>query len=105
MSPHWTEGCITPSRKVNHMIRILATDEPGALAITVDGRFVGEYSKEVETCVQLALEEHKRVRLFLRDVTDIDDIGRSLLVRLASQGVELSASGVYSAYVVASLGK
>ena len=87
------------------MIRILTADEPDALAITVDGRLVGEYVKEVETCVQRAIEEKKKIRVFLRNVTDIDDIGRSLLLRLAAQDIELSASGVYSAYVVAGLGR
>jgi hypothetical protein len=45
------------------------------------------------------------VHLFLRNVFDIDDIGRSLLSRLAAQGVQLSASGVYSSYVVANIGR
>ncbi len=87
------------------MIRILTADEPSAFAITVDGRLVGEYVNEVESCIQRAIERNKKVRMFLRDVTDIDEIGRSLLIRLAAQNVELSASGVYSSYVVASLGK
>ena len=87
------------------MIRILAANEPGAITITIDGRLVGEYAEEVETSVRSVIEPGKQVRLFLRNVLDIDDIGRSLLSRLAAQGVQLSASGVYSSYVVSSIGR
>jgi hypothetical protein len=45
------------------------------------------------------------VHLFLRDVSHIDEHGRSLLSRLARKGVRLSASGVYSSYIVAEIGK
>ena len=87
------------------MIRILTGSKPGAITITIDGRLVGEYTEEVETSVRSAIESGKQVHLFLRNVFDIDDIGRSLLSRLAGQGVQLSASGVYSSYVVANIGK
>lgn len=87
------------------MIRILTSDEPNAVTITVDGRFAGEYVGEVESCIRQVREGRKPVRLFLRNVSNIDEIGRSLLSRLAADGVELTASGVYSAYVIAHLGR
>jgi hypothetical protein len=87
------------------MIRILTADEPGATTITVDGRLVGEYAEEVENNVRSATQAGKQMRLFLRDVSDIDDIGRALLARLAGQGVQLSASGVYSSYVISNIGR
>lgn len=87
------------------MIRILTADEPNAVTMTIDGRLVGEYVREVEASVSRAAGQGKQVRLFLRNVFDIDDIGRSLLARLAGQGVELSASGVYSSWVVANIGR
>jgi len=86
------------------MIRILIASEPGAVTITIDGRLVGENVAEVEASVARAIEPGKTVRLFLRNVVDIDEVGRGLLARLAARGVQLSASGVYSSYVVASIG-
>jgi hypothetical protein len=87
------------------MIRILTADEPSAITITIDGRLVCDYVEEVQTSVRRAIEPGKHVRLFLRNVFDIDDCGRALLSRLVAEGIQLSASGVYSSYVVASIGK
>ena len=82
------------------MIRIQTANSRGGTTIAIDGQLVGEYVEEVETSIRKAIEQHKDVHLFLRDVSHIDETGHSLLSRLAAQGVELSASGVYSSYVV-----
>jgi len=82
------------------MIRIQTADNPGCITIAIDGRLAGECVAEVETSVRKAIEQHKDVHLFLHDVSDIDETGRSLLSRLAAQGVALSAAGLYSSYVV-----
>src|SRR5271165_1787839 len=86
------------------MIRILTTNEPTAIMVTVDGQLVGDYVDAVDTSVVQALTEGRAVHLFLRDVSHIDEHGRKLLSRLATKGVELSASGVYSRYIVAEAG-
>jgi hypothetical protein len=85
------------------MLRILTTCDPDANIITLDGHLVGDYIDAIETSVQQASGQGKRVHLFLRDVSNIDEHGRRLLSRLAAKGVELSASGVYSSYIVAAL--
>src|ERR1700682_4610504 len=82
------------------MIRIQTANNLGSIRIAIDGQLVGEYVEEVETSIRKAMEQHKDVHLFLRDVSHIDETGHSLLSRLAAQGVELGASGVYSSYVV-----
>ena len=82
------------------MIRIQTANHPGGIRIAIDGQLVGEYVEEVETSIRKAIEQHKDVHLFLRDVSHIDETGHSLLSRLAAQGVELSAAGLYSSYVV-----
>ena len=84
------------------MIRIWSTHEPSATTIIVDGRLVGDYVDSVQACVDQAMSE-QRIHLFLRDVSHIDEAGRALLVRLAAKGVVLSASGLYSSYVVAEI--
>src|SRR5271167_5269838 len=82
------------------MIRIQSANNQGGIRIAIDGQLVGEYIQEVETSIRKAIEQHKQVHLFLRDVSHIDETGHSLLSRLAAQGVELSAAGLYSSYVI-----
>ena len=82
------------------MIRIQTASNPGGITIAIDGQLVGEYLKEVEASIRKAIEQRKDVHLFLRNVSHIDETGHSLLARLAAEGVELSAAGLYSSYVV-----
>lgn len=82
------------------MIRVLITNEPQAITITIDGQLVAQNTDAVETCIHQAIEQQRPVHLFLRDVSDIDEHGRALLSWAATKGVELSASGVYNSYVV-----
>ena len=82
------------------MVRIFTTDESKSITITVDGQLVDDCVKAVETCSHEAIDRGRPVHLYLRDVSHIDDRGRSLLSRLASKGVQLRASGVYSSYIV-----
>jgi hypothetical protein len=85
------------------MIRIQTAIEAGDIAIVIDGQLVGDYVKEVETSLREAIEQYKHVHLFLRDVSHIDETLHALLSRLAAQGVELSADGLYSSYVVSQI--
>ena len=82
------------------MIRIQIVNNPGGATIAIDGQLAGEYVSEVEASIRNAIGQHKEVHLFLRDVSHIDEMGRGLLSRLAAQGVELSAAGLYSSYIV-----
>ena len=50
-----------------------------------------------------AIGHGKPVRLFLRDVSTMDESARALLGRLAAKGIHLSAAGVYSSYMVAEI--
>ena len=80
------------------MIRITTADEPEAIIFTVDGKLSDQSLDPVESCCMQALSQGKPVRLFLRDVSSIDERGRTMLQRLAAAGVDLSANGIYSAY-------
>jgi ABC-type transporter Mla MlaB component len=83
------------------MIRIQTANNPGGITIAIDGQLVGDYVEEVEASIRKASsEQRKNVHLFLRDISHIDETGHSLLSRLAAQGVELSAAGLYSSYVI-----
>jgi len=82
------------------MIRISTKNEPRRITITIDGQLAGEDVDAVEKCCAEASAPGSRVRLFLREVSNIDTRGITLLGRLAAKGFELSASGIYSAYIV-----
>ncbi len=82
------------------MIRIITATEPQAIKMTVDGRLAGEYVEVLDASVKEAMARGKPVRLFLRDVSGIDECARALLGRLATKGVHLSAAGVYNSYIV-----
>ena len=83
------------------MIRIQTANNPGGITIAIDGQLVGDYVEEVEASIRKAAsEQRKNVHLFLRDISHIDETGHSMLSRLAAQGVELSAAGLYSSYVI-----
>ena len=85
------------------MIRITVTDEPQRTMITVDGELTGEGVEAAEASCNQAGANRKPVWLFLRGVSVIADAGRALLRRLAANGVRLTASGVYTLYVVQSV--
>lgn len=87
------------------MIRIFAADEPKGVTITVDGQLVDDCVDAVEASTRQAMSQAREVRLYLRDVSHIDGRGRSLLARLAAKGVRLSASGVYSSYIVSEVSR
>ncbi len=82
------------------MIRVFTTNEPNGVTLTIDGQLVGEYVEAVKASTHEAIGEKKRVHLFLRNVSHIDEHGRALLANLAAKGVQLSAAGVYSSYIV-----
>ena len=82
------------------MIRISTKNEPRRITITIDGQLAGEDVDAVERSCDEATGHGRGIRLFLREVSNIDMRGRTLLDRLAARGFELSASGVYSSYVV-----
>jgi len=82
------------------MIRILTTNDSRGITITIDGALAGDDVKAVERCCDESIRDKESVRLFLREVSQIDEAGRMLLSRLVARGVELSASGVYTSYIV-----
>ena len=82
------------------MIRISTKNEPRCITITIDGQLAGEDVDAVDRSCAEAAGHGKGVRVFLREVSNIDMRGRALLDRLAAKGFELSACGVYSSYVV-----
>lgn len=86
--------------RVEEMIRIITADEQGSTVITVDGVLAGESLHLVENCCAEALTKGQPVRLHLRSVSGVDESGRAMLRRLAARRVDMSANGLYSAYII-----
>jgi ABC-type transporter Mla MlaB component len=82
------------------MIRIQAAYNPDGITIAIDGQLTAEYVSEVESSIRESMEQSHDVHLFLRNVSHIDEMGHALLSRLAAEGVDLSATGLYSSHVV-----
>jgi len=87
------------------MIRIMTASKRNGTIVTVDGLVVGEYVETIDAVVKQAFGQGRPVHLYLRDVATIDEQGRALLARLASKGVHLRATGVYSSYLVAEINR
>ncbi|MGE5644603.1 MAG: hypothetical protein ACM336_02305 [Acidobacteriota bacterium] len=87
------------------MICVTTGEERGRTTITVDGCLSAEDARVLEACCLQALTRGAPVDLFLRDVAAVDPSGREMLCRMASRGVHLLASGVYTSYLVRELSK
>ena len=85
------------------MIRIMTVDEPALTMLTVDGQLAGDNIQAVETSCDQARSNGKPIWLLLRDVSVIGADGQALLRRLATKGVHLKASGIYTSYIVQSI--
>ena len=86
------------------MIRVMKTEERSRTIVTIDGQLSGDSIAVVETCCSEAEANRKPVYLFLRDVSTVDQAGTILLRRLAAKGIRLLASGLYTSYLVQTLG-
>jgi hypothetical protein len=78
----------------------MTADGPVSTTITVDGTLSDGSVEMVQTCCMEALSKGKPVRLHLRDVSAMDERGRTMLRHLAAAGVDLKANGIYSSYIV-----
>src|SRR5579883_1259326 len=101
---HWTRECtfLFPGSDTK-MIRVTRADESSGTVVTIDGQLSSDTIAIVETCCNQAKSNGKPVQLFLRHVTIVDHAGRTLLSRLAAEGVRLIGTGVYTSYLVQSL--
>jgi ABC-type transporter Mla MlaB component len=87
------------------MIRVTKIEQRSSTTLTVDGQLSSDAIGIVENCCSQAESGGKPVKLYLRDVTYVDQAGRSLLTRLAAKGVRLAANGVYTSYLVNALAR
>ena len=84
------------------MLRITVHNDDAATRFTLEGRLMGAWARELESCwrqatanpVGLAEPAATRVLVELNDVDFVDEEGRALLKLMAASGVELIAIDV-----------
>jgi ABC-type transporter Mla MlaB component len=85
------------------MFRLSKKEEEGGTVVTIDGQLSGDSIEVVEEWCSQATSKGQSVHLYLRDVSVVDQAGRSLLCRLARNGIDIRAAGVYTSYLVQAL--
>jgi anti-anti-sigma regulatory factor len=85
---------VSPSkRSVPLMLKITIHNDPGQSSFELEGRLTGAWVEELKTCWQRAAPVNQRVVVRLKEVTFVDEAGRTLLADMHNQGVTLAAEG------------
>ena len=92
------------------MLRIDSREVNGLITLTVEGKLVGRWVKELEHCWQGILSSQpssqssgqrgQSIRVNLSAVGFIDSDGKELLVRMRKQGVVLVPTGCFMKVIV-----
>ena len=85
------------------MFRISTAAGSSHTTVTIDGQLIGDCVEFVEKCCEQALSGGMPVRVFLRDVSMVDQAARAMLGRLCARGVRLLGGGVYTSYLAREL--
>jgi hypothetical protein len=96
----WIAKCSSRLWEVIVVLRVCKAEEASRIVVTLDGRLLCDYVEVVETCCDQAVSTGKPVHVFLRDVSAVDPAGLAMLCRLASKGIHLLASGVYTSHLI-----
>jgi hypothetical protein len=71
-----------------------------AIYLTINGELKKESVDIVESACLKALTEHAQVTILIDNITEFDQEGFALLMRLISAKVRVQAKGLYSQYVL-----
>ena len=82
------------------IIHVSQVDRRSRTEVIIDGELAGEYVCVAETCCTQVLASGRRLLIFLRNVSAVDESGRGLLLRLLEKGAGLSGSGLYTEHIV-----
>jgi hypothetical protein len=78
------------------MLRITVHNDEGETRLIIEGRLMGAWMRELESCWRQATARQPppRILVELTDVSFVDEEGGELLRRMAAAGVELIATDV-----------
>ena len=83
-------------RRETAVFRIHIHDCDGVTSFMLEGRLVGPWVKELESCLHRALgaEPRRSIVVNLECVSFVDSDGIDLLTRMCSRGVRLASTGI-----------
>ncbi|HKQ77884.1 MAG TPA: hypothetical protein VJ810_29575 [Blastocatellia bacterium] len=78
------------------MLRITVNNDIGATRLKIEGRLMGAWVRELESCWRQAMTTQPPPRIFveLTDISFVDGEGGELLKLMAASGVELIAADI-----------
>ena len=87
------------------MLRIYVHDQVPMTSFVLEGKLVGPWVQELETCWETALVAcpSRTMLVDLAEVSFIDAKGRALLARMRQKGVRLLSTGVLINAIVAEI--
>lgn len=87
---------VTNQRREKAVFRIHIHDCDGATSFMLEGRLVGPWVNELESCLlrALAAEPGRSIIVSLANVSFVDSDGIELLTKMCRQGVRLESTGI-----------
>jgi len=84
------------------MLRISVHDSPQTVTFQLEGRLVGPWLRELETCWQDTVNQPRKpvLRIDLTEVTFVDAAGQACLAALYRQGAEFVAADCFTKAIV-----
>ena len=84
------------------MLRISVHDSPQTVTFQLEGRLVGPWLRELETCWQDTVNQPRKpvLRIDLTEVTFVDAAGQACLAALYRQGAEFVAADCLTKAIV-----
>ena len=93
------------TRRGHAMLRITTEEKKDFTTFRLEGKLIGDWVSEFEHCWSCAksTEPGRRFRIDLSDVGFVDEKGKTLLERIASEGAELQANNPLMRLVVSTI--
>jgi ABC-type transporter Mla MlaB component len=90
-------------RKELAMLRITTDEKPELTTFRLEGKLVGDWVREFDRCWICAriTDRSRKIKIDLSNVSFVDEKGKALLARLASEGAELGADNPLMRLVIA----
>ena len=82
------------------MLKISIRSEGEPTLFELEGKLVGPWVEELESCWQQMKIADRHLRVMLKSVTFIDGAGKKLLAEMHQQGVELVAEGCMTKAII-----
>jgi anti-anti-sigma regulatory factor len=82
------------------MLKITTQESTSGTTFELEGKLAGPWVLELGRCWQRAVAADQPVRVMLKAVTFIDDVGKGLLADMHRKGAELTGEGCMTKAIV-----